>query len=59
MASPQDGVVLAGMSLCGADVADAAVAVIVVVPMDERDRPPAGGACQRSCRPIYAATRVL
>lgn len=42
MASLQDGVVLAGMSLCRADVADATVPVIVVVPTDEPARPLAG-----------------
>ena len=42
MASLQEGVVLARMSLCRTDVADATVAVIVVVPTNERARPLAG-----------------
>ena len=42
MASLQDGAVLTGMPVCRADVADATVAVIVVVPTDERTRPRAG-----------------
>lgn len=42
MASLQDRVILAGMSLRRTDVADGAVAVIVVVPTDERPRPLAG-----------------
>ncbi len=39
MPSGKDVVVLTGMTLCGADVADAAMLVIVVVPVDERFRP--------------------
>ena len=42
MASLQDGVILTGMSLCRADVADATVAVLVVVPTDEPALPLAG-----------------
>ena len=42
MASLQDGVILTAMSLCRADVADATVAVLVVVPTDEPARPLAG-----------------
>jgi len=40
MASLQDGVVLAGMSLCRTDVADAAVAVAVIVVVQVNNRKP-------------------
>ena len=57
VAGLQDGPVLAGVSLRRADVTDAAVAVIVVVPADERARPFAGvhevrEALHRELRPV-------
>ena len=39
MASGKDRLILAGVALCRSDVADAAVAVRVVVPMHEVRRP--------------------
>jgi len=53
----EDRVVLAGMALCRADVADAAVPMVDVVPMHEAHCPPArfiqvGEALDRKLRPV-------
>lgn len=57
MVSLQDGVVLTGISGCRANVADATVPVIVVVPADKPARPLAGllkvcDALRRELRPV-------
>ena len=57
MTRGEDRVVFAGMSLRRADVADAAVSMVDVVPMDEGHRPAArllqvGEALDRELRPV-------